>query len=850
MINIEEKFEFAFSYHRQGHFANAKALYEEVLNVNPNHFNSLHLLGVLLFQSSEFENAHHLISKAISINPGSALAHLNLALVMLSMAKYQGALLSIDQALLLKRDYPEAYFNRGIIYQHMGLFSEALSSFRDAVRLRPNYAEAYNNIGNLLNQSDAANEAILNFNLALEIKPNFPEALNNLGRSFISLRRFNDAIAAFRRAIQLNKNFIPAYLNEGDTLELIGDYNLAINRYRKAVELDPKSSEGFRRLGSILIRTGQLDDAFFCFNVLADLKPNDAEILNNLGFILQKLGKPTEALKALNDAFTQNSDNAHIHNNIGNTLIDLRRFSEALIYFEKAIELRPSFAEAYYNRGNVLKELRDFPGSILSYDDAIALKPEFVEAFYNRGHAYKELNLLDEALESYRAALIILPEYDFLLGTFIHTKMEICDWDELDYLLEQFKFGILSNKKVTTPFTALGLLDEPDLHKKAAEIYAKARYWRGEERPLISKYNNHKKIKIGYYSADFHDHATAYLMAELFELHNKENFELYGFSLGPDKDDEMRKRVSSAFFKFIDVRDKSDQEIATLSRELEIDIAVDLKGYTQAARPSIFVLGCAPIQVNYIGYPGTMGSIFYDFIIADKIVVPHDEQTNYSEKLVYIPNSYQINDSKRIISDRVFTRKELGLPERGFVYCCFNNNYKILPNVFNIWMRILKAVDGSILWLLEDNRYAADNLRKEAEARGVNSERLVFAPRMKLDDHLARHKLADLFIDTLPYNAHTTASDALWAGLPVLTCEGKSFASRVAASLLYSIGLPELVTENLEEYELKAIELAQNPTLLVSIKNQLIKNRNAAPLFDSKMYTKDVESIYFKMIYE
>ncbi len=336
-------------------------------------------------------------------------------------------------------------------------------------------------------------------------------------------------------------------------------------------------------------------------------------------------------------------------------------------------------------------------------------------------------------------------------------------------------------------------------------------------------------------------------MAELFEAHDASRFELYGFSFGPNKKDEMRARVSSAFDKFVDVTTKSDREVAQLSKDFGIDIAVDLKGYTQDSRTGIFAEGCAPIQVNYLGYPGTMGAEYIDYVIADNTVIPEESQAYFTEKVVYLPHSYQVNDSKRRISDRVFTKQELGLPEKGFVYCCFNNNYKILPETFDGWMRILKAVEGSVIWLFEDNSTVPENLYKEAESRGVDRGRLVFAKPMKPEEHLARYRLADLFIDTLPYNAHTTASDALWAGLPVLTCMGKSFASRVAASLLTAIRLPELISHTQEEYEAMAIELALNAEKFSEIKRKLENNRLATPLFDGKLFTRQIEAAYAEM---
>ena len=363
----------------------------------------------------------------------------------------------------------------------------------------------------------------------------------------------------------------------------------------------------------------------------------------------------------------------------------------------------------------------------------------------------------------------------------------------------------------------------------------------------IGQYPRHKKIRIGYFSADFHNHATMHLMAELFECHDKNKFELIAFSFGPDKQDQWRKRVLLCFDQFVDVRLKSDQEISLLVRKMEIDIVIDLKGFTQDCRPNIFAKVSAPIQVSYLGYPGTMAADYIDYLIADHTLIPEKHQKYYSEKIVYMPNSYQVNVSKRSVSETSLLRHELGLPNTGFVFCCFNNNYKITPPTFNGWIRILKAVEDSVLWLMESNNNTTKNLKKEAMKFGINEDRLVFATYMPVKEHLNRIKQADLFIDTLPYNAHTTTSDALRMGLPVLTCMGRSFASRAAASLLNAVNLPELITITQEEYESLAIELATNPEKLKIIKDKLVNNLPTAPLYDTPLFTQHLESAYLTM---
>jgi predicted O-linked N-acetylglucosamine transferase (SPINDLY family) len=663
---------------------------------------------------------------------------------------------------------------------------------------------------------------------------------------------------------------------------------LSQGRYTKAATLArmmtvrfPLHGFGWKALGVALKQMGQNVDALAPMQKATALSQNDAAAYNNLGLILRDMGRLAEAETSLVQALQINPDDADAHYNLGTVLHGLLRLDKAAASYQRALQITPDCVEAHSNLGVVLQELGRLDESEASLRRALQIKPDLAEVHSNLGNTLKGLGRLDEAEASYRRALQInpncaemhrnlgailkemgrpdeaevsyrhaiqlKPDYEFLCGSWLHMKQMICDWSELDNQFAQAAEKIEHGKKAIAPFALIAIPSSLALQRKAAEIWVQAKYPVSNALPEIARRVTHDKIRIGYFSADFHNHATAYLMAELFERHDKSRFELTAFSFGPDKDDDMRKRLVAAFDNFMDVRSQSDQEVAMLARSLEIDIAVDLKGFTQDSRPGIFSMRAAPLQVNYLGYPGTMGAEYIDYLIADPILIPESHQKDYAEKIAYLPYSYQVNDARRHISDKKFTRAELGLPETGFVFCCFNNNYKITPNIFDCWMRILKRVEGSVLWLLEDNAKAAVNLRKEAELRGVNAARLVFAKRMHLSEHLARHRLADLFLDTLPCNAHTTASDALWAGLPVLTCPGETFAGRVAASLLNAICLPELIAATPEAYEALAIELAGNHDKLSELKQRLANNRLTTPLFDTQLFTRHIEAAYTAM---
>ncbi len=600
--------------------------------------------------------------------------------------------------------------------------------------------------------------------------------------------------------------------------------------------------------GAIAAQTGRTGEATSLLAQAVAINPTHADAHNNLGNALRDLRRHDDALACYERALQFKAGYADAYNNRGIVLRDLRRYSEALASYDLALKFKPGYAEAHNNRGVVLKDLDRAEEALIDYDHAIRIRPDYAEAHLNRGNALCDLKRFALALASYASALKLKPNHDFLFGTWLHTQMRVCAWHDYPVHLNTLNRGIAAGKKVTPLFSYLALSDSLPLQRQAAQIMVQDRYPTSLALGTIAKYPRHEKIRVGYFSADLHNHATAYLMAELFEKHDRSQFELTAFSFGPGKNDDMRERLAAAFDRFIDARHLSDKEIAQQSRALELDIAVDLKGFTLDSRPGIFAHRAAPIQVSYLGYPGTMGAEYIDYLIADATLITAAEHPHYTEKIVTLPDSYQVNDAHRPISDRRFTRRALGLPDSGFVFCCFNNNHKITPATFDGWMRILAQVQGSVLWLLEDNDVAAGNLRREAVQRGVSAERLIFAKRMPLAEHLARHRAADLFLDTLPYNAHTTASDALWAGLPVLTCTGASFASRVAASLLTAIQLPELITATQDAYEALAVTLARDSQRLQQISQKLAANRLTAPLFDTERFTRHIENAYTQMV--
>jgi predicted O-linked N-acetylglucosamine transferase (SPINDLY family) len=705
------------------------------------------------------------------------------------------------------------YSNRGAIMQDMKQYAEALANCDKAIALKPDFAEAYYNRGNALQEMKRYDEALASYNKSIELKPSYADAYRNRGITLQDLKRYDEALASYSKAIELKPSYADAYSNRGITLQDLKRYDEALLNYDKAIAL----------------------------------KPDFAEAYYNRGNALQEMKRYDEALASYSKAIEWNPGYADAYSNCGITLQDLKRYDEALANFERAIILKPASAKVYNNRGNILQDQQLYNEALANFDKAIVLEPNYAKAYYSRAITLYQVKRYDEALADFNKASALMPNIPYIAGSALSTCLHLCKWEEIHQRIEKLAKGIEEGQLASAPFevavTELSLAHQ----KQCAEIYIKDKFpphattlWNGE-------HYSHNKIRIGYFSADFQNHPTAYLMAQLFELHDRSKFEVMAFSFGPLSSDPMRKRLENAFDCFIDVSTKSDLEIAILARNMEIDIAIDLKGFTQHSRTGIFALRPAPIQVGYLGYPGTMGASYIDYIIADPILIPEDHQRYYTEKIAYLPGSYQVNDSSRKISDVKYTRQEAGLPETGFVFCSFNNNYKITPDVFDVWMRLLHKVEGSVLWLYVDNPVAAKNLRYEARARGIAEHKLVFAEPMDLAEHLARHRLADLFLDTLYCNAHTTASDALWTGLPVLTCIGETFAARVAASLLYAVDLPELVTHSHAEYEALAIELAKNPEKLSSLRSKLAQNITTSSLFNTALFTKNIEAVYSQM---
>ena len=673
----------------------------------------------------------------------------------------------------------------------------------------------------------------------------FPKSFfvwNLLAAAQASLGETAKALEGFRKTIELNPNYADGHSNLGAMLVRQGKLAEAAASFKRTLEIKPDYAEAHNNLGNILKGQGKLDEALESYKRALEIKPDYPVAYNNLGNALKDQGKLDEAVASCKRALEIKPDFAEAYINLGNALKEQGKLDEAVASYKQALEIKPDYPVAYNNLGTVLTKQGKLDEAVASYKRALEIKPDYAEAHNNLGTVLTKQGKLDEAVASYKRALEIKPDYAVAEAQMRHQQQHMCDFT-LYTGLKEVAQRLDTSDEAIPPFIQLSWQDNAAAQLHRSQRFAKTNYPTASPAPIAKPPTvRPERLRVGYFSADFHNFPGMYLMARMLEIHNRNAFEIFAYSYGPQKNDEMRRRIRDGVDHFVDIAGQTDQSIQSQAKSDKIDIAIHRNGYTTSSRTEIFVNRLAPIQISYLGYPGSLGAEFIDYIVADPIVVPAEQRQFYSERIIYLPDTYQPTDNTRQIASINTKRAEFGLPEKGVVFCCFNNSFKISPHEFDIWMRLLSKVGGSVLWLLEGNEWAAKNLRLEAENRGINPDRLVFAKRLPQVEHLARHKHIDLFLDTFNYNAHTTASDALWAGLPVVTKAGEQFSARVAASVLDAVGLPELITASEDEYEQLAFELATKPRKLKTLKRKLAKNIASQPLFDTERYTRNFEA--------
>ena len=836
--------EHAFALHRQGRLADAERAYRALAGDPRTRPPALGLLGALLLQTARSAEAVDVLRQAADAEPSNAAVHANLALALLAQHDHAGALASAERALALVPAYPEALNSRGNALQALGRVEDAVASYDAALELRGDYAEALWNRGRALEALSRPGDAAASLERALALAPSHRDGWFRLGRLRQRLGDHGAAVACYDRVLAIAPDAASAHVNRGNALLAQGDVAAALASYERALEHDPGFADALANRGNALRLLGRLDEALAACTAAIGLAPDHAEARVNRSATLIVLGRPEDALADLDRALAVEPGLAAAHANRGSVLAELGRDEDALASFAQALAVDPAAAPALACRGSLLLRLRRYDEALADIERALALDPGHADALDNRAFLHHGAGRFAEAADDYARLLALSPEHAYAAGNLVACRLRIGDWNGIEAGVAALDRAVRAGACAATPFHYLAVSTSPADQLACARTFALAQGLAAPPPSRPAPYGGRDRLRLAYLSGDFHDHATAYLIAGLIERHDRQQFEVTGISYGPDDGGAMRARLRRGFDRFVDVRAMDDGEVAAWMRAQEIDIAVDLKGWTYGGRPAILAQRPAPVQVSYLGYPGTLGIPAIDYVIADAVVIPHGDERWYSEQVVRLPDSYQVNDAGRAIDEHAPPRGELGLPGHGFVFCCFNNTYKILPDVFGIWMRLLDAVPGSVLWLLADNDAAVRNLRREAAARGIAPERLVFAPRVAQGAHLARHRRADLFLDTLPYNAHTTASDALWAGLPVLTCAGGTFAGRVGASVLHAAGQGALVTHTLDDYEALALKLATTPALLASLRARLVRERDTCALFDTTRFARNLECAY------
>ena len=758
----------------------------------------------------------------------------------------------VEQAQSLIGQDPKAWVVWNILgaaNKALGRVDEAFDAFKKVTELNSIYAEGFNNLGVTLKDQGKLDEALASYEKALSLKPNFVEACNNIGNILKSQGKLDEALASYEKSISLKPDYAEAHYNMGNVFQDKGQFKKAIASYEKALAFNSNYAEPLNNMGNIFKDQGKLDKARLAYAKILSFKPDYAEAHYNIGVILRDQSKFDEAIAAFSKAISLKPDYAEAYNNYGIALRDQGKSDEAISAFNKLLSFKPEFASAHFNMGLTLADQRKLDEALESYEKALSFEPDYAGAHFNIGKVLIDQDKLDEAISFFDKALELKPNHASARLLKVVQQARICDWTSVE---EERPFWEKVGKtgKIGMPvFPFLSLEDNPNNQRLRSEINAKQKF---SQAPLpfpTRPTTRPQRLRIGYFSSDYKQHPVAYLISKLLEQHNRDSFEIFGYSLLENSQSAVRQRLINAFDYFIDVEGLSDRDVALRARQDNIDIAIDLMGYTKNARTGIFAYRAAPIQINYLGYPGTLAADFMDYIVTDQHLVPPKNQKYFAEKQLYLPYTYMPTDNSRKLSNYSVNRSDFDLPDNSFVFCAFNNNYKITSAEFDIWMRLLTNVKGSVLWMRPSNRWAELNLKKEAQKRKVDPARIIYADRVPMDIHLARHSLADLFLDTFNYNAHTTAQEALWAGLPVITKTGETFAARVAGSLLNAIGLNELITESEEAYEALALELATHPARLAQIKAKLEANCLTQPLFDTEQYTRHLETAY-QMAYD
>ena len=787
-MNLQSELEKAINYCSSGHMQEAEKICNSILSVYPDHSKCLHLLGIIAHADRNYEKSGYFIRRAIVTDPEEPVYYKSLGEVLMDQGELKKAVLCYHKTVELKQDCAEAYFYLGSIYNELNEPDTSISFYEKVLQIDPRFYQACYNMGNIYYSRDDSEKAIQCYQRAIDIKPDFFEALHNLGVTYQSRKDADEAIAAFKKTLQIKPDYAEAYYNMGNALHAKGLDQEAVFSYQQAI----------------------------------GIKTDYVAAYHNLGRVFYGLDMPDQSMSC----------------------------------YKKAIRLNPGHTDVLYDMGLLYRDQDQLDEMIACYEKALMIKPALPHPYLNLAIAYKVREDVDKAVCCCRKALRIQPDFAEAKAYLVQLYQHACEWKEVEKLfviVDKLNEKALKNglKTPELPMLSLRRHDDPSINYAVAKSWCYDISMCAKKQKTVFLYRNKKlqrsKLTIGYLSSDFKNHAVTHLSLGLYGLHNRDEFKILCYSCGKDDGSYYRERIREECDEFIDLSDLSNIDAAKRINKDKVDILVDMMGHTRGNRLGISALRPAPVQAGYLGFLGTTGADFIDYIITDKIVTPENHAPYYSESFAYLPHCYQINDCNLKIAENNFKKADLGLPDNGFVFCSFNQPYKIDSLIFAGWMNILQQVPDGILWLLRQNKTAENNLRRGAEARGISPERLVFAGAMSIEEHLARLKFADLALDTRTYNGGATTSNALWVGVPVITLKGNHFVSRMSSSSLSAIGLPELITTKLEDYESLAVSLALNPDKLNAICRKLAANRLTEPLFDTPRFVKNLETAFKKM---
>jgi len=845
-------------------------------------------LGNALKELGDIDGAMQFYLKAIKLKPRFCDAYNNLASAHMQLGQTKQAVETYQMALILNPALVDAHSNLGNLYKAQGRLEDAKRCYLEAIRIRPDFSIAWSNLAGVFKDTGDLNTAIAYYQEAIRLSPDFADAHSNMGNALKEAGKLPEAKAAYKEAIRLRPDFAIAHGNLASCYYDEGNMTEAIRTYKHAIQLEPNFPDAYNNLGNAYREVGRLEDSIHCYRTALSLKPDHPHAYNNLGNSLKDKGMVKEAIHCYMTACRLMPRFAAAHSNLASILKEHGKIDQAIAHYQEALRIDPKFADAYSNMGNAYKDLGKLEEAIRCYSTAIRLKPNFADAYSNLASAYKDGGRVEDAIICYRQALSLKPVFPDAFANLVHSLVLLCDWKTRDedfaklvkLLTQQVaaakaleapkKTGAAAGTvavdrgatpgahatpgvpvlPAVQPFHALVYPLSLDQMRSLAEVYA-ARAARNVallEMPAFRfrAKRAQERLRVGYVSSDFGNHPLSHLMQSCFGLHDRRKFEVFCYALTPDDQSQWRRRIESEAEHFHDISRLMHGDAARLIHQHGIHVLVNLNGYTKGARNEIFALQPAPLQVSYLGFCGSLGADYIQYMVADKVVVPRRLADKYTESMIYLPHSYFVNDHRQsardvLDPDRCPSRSDYGLPEDKFIFCNFNQIYKIDPATFKLWCRILQRVPSSVLWLLRFPALGEANIRAAAEANGIAKHRIVFTDVAPKDEHLRRGYLADLFLDTPVCNAHTTACDILWGGTPLITMPGTKMASRVAASLLHAGGLNELVVASPEEYEELAVSLAMDMDRLWGLRKRLEDARMHAPLFDTQRWVQDLE---------